>query len=490
MASLLMLVCLLRSLAIPLGQGRFVADYGEALDKSLLYFEAQRSGKLPTSQRVLWRGDSALSDGHSVGVDLTGGYYDAGDNMKFGFPMAFTVTMLAWSVVEFGEELKATSQLDHAMNAIWWGTEYLMKAHIKDNVLYGQVGDGSSDHNCWQRPEDMTTPRTPYVINETNPGSDLAAETAAALAAAAIAFKDDPYHLKLLDHSQRLNQAADRYQGKYSDSIPTVQNFYASNGFNDELQWAAMWLWEATQAQGWLDHLQNWFDPGPVGPWLNWNEKFVGVQALIVKGVMLGQLPDDDDLWERYTEQFESFLCQVVQLKSSTNQKMSPGGLLHFNAWDNLQYVTTTIFLLVAYSKWMDNPSSRTKSLECKIDFADSKQILGFARAQVDYILGNNPLNMSYMVGYGSKYPMKCHHRGASIVSVKKDPTPVSCQGGFDKWFNRNDPNPNVLDGALVGGPDENDQYSDARANFQLAEPSIYNTAPLVGVLARLASMK
>ncbi|ERN05295.1 hypothetical protein AMTR_s00007p00146230 [Amborella trichopoda] len=203
MASLLMLVCLLRSLAIPLGQGRFVADYGEALDKSLLYFEAQRSGKLPTSQRVLWRGDSALSDGHSVGVDLTGGYYDAGDNMKFGFPMAFTVTMLAWSVVEFGEELKATSQLDHAMNAIWWGTEYLMKAHIKDNVLYGQVGDGSSDHNCWQRPEDMTTPRTPYVINETNPGSDLAAETAAALAAAAIAFKDDPYHLKLLDHSQR-----------------------------------------------------------------------------------------------------------------------------------------------------------------------------------------------------------------------------------------------------------------------------------------------
>ncbi|ERN05294.1 hypothetical protein AMTR_s00007p00145940 [Amborella trichopoda] len=109
---------------------------------------------------------------------------------------------------------------------------------------------------------------------------------------------------------------------------------------------------------------------------------------------------------------------------------------------------------------------------------------------QVDYILGNNPLNMSYMVGYGSKYPMKCHHRGASIVSVKKDPTPVSCQGGFDKWFNRNDPNPNVLDGALVGGPDENDQYSDARANFQLAEPSIYNTAPLVGVLARLASMK
>ncbi|KAL4564621.1 hypothetical protein LXL04_028687 [Taraxacum kok-saghyz] len=28
-------------------------------------------------------------------VDLVGGYYDAGDNVKFGFPMAFTTTMLS-----------------------------------------------------------------------------------------------------------------------------------------------------------------------------------------------------------------------------------------------------------------------------------------------------------------------------------------------------------------------------------------------------------
>lgn len=43
-------------------------DYGVALTKSLLYFEAQRSGKLPSNQRVQWRGDSALSDGKDAGV--------------------------------------------------------------------------------------------------------------------------------------------------------------------------------------------------------------------------------------------------------------------------------------------------------------------------------------------------------------------------------------------------------------------------------------
>lgn len=45
-------------------------DYGDALTKSLLYYEAQRSGKLPPNQRVQWRGDSGLKDGSDTGVSL------------------------------------------------------------------------------------------------------------------------------------------------------------------------------------------------------------------------------------------------------------------------------------------------------------------------------------------------------------------------------------------------------------------------------------
>lgn len=40
-----------------------VLDYRDALEKSLKFFEAQRSGKLPPTQRVTWRGDSGMSDG-------------------------------------------------------------------------------------------------------------------------------------------------------------------------------------------------------------------------------------------------------------------------------------------------------------------------------------------------------------------------------------------------------------------------------------------
>lgn len=48
------------------------------LGESLYFYEEQRSGTLPTTNRVPWRNDSALDDGKDVGLDLTGGYYDAG----------------------------------------------------------------------------------------------------------------------------------------------------------------------------------------------------------------------------------------------------------------------------------------------------------------------------------------------------------------------------------------------------------------------------
>jgi hypothetical protein len=73
-------------------------------------------------------------------VDLVGGYYDAGDNVKFGLPMAFTVTMMSWSVLEYGEQMAAAGELGHALEAVKWGTDYFVKAHPEAEVLYGEVG--------------------------------------------------------------------------------------------------------------------------------------------------------------------------------------------------------------------------------------------------------------------------------------------------------------------------------------------------------------
>jgi hypothetical protein len=120
-------------------------------------------------------------------MNMVGGYYDAGDNVKFHFPMAFTTTMLAWSVIEFGDNMG--SDLQHALEAIRWGTDYFLKATKIPNVVVAQVGNPISDHDCWERPEDMDTSRQAYYLTERSPGSEVSAEIAAALAASSIVFR-------------------------------------------------------------------------------------------------------------------------------------------------------------------------------------------------------------------------------------------------------------------------------------------------------------
>lgn len=96
------------------------------------------AGKLESSE-ISWRGDSALDDGSEAKLDLSKGMYDAGDHMKFGFPMAFTATVLSWSILEYGDQMKAVNQLENVQDSLKWITDYLINAHPTDNVLYIQV---------------------------------------------------------------------------------------------------------------------------------------------------------------------------------------------------------------------------------------------------------------------------------------------------------------------------------------------------------------
>ena len=57
---------------------------------SWLFYEAQRAGPLPSTNRIPWRSDSALKDVTPDGTSMTGGWYDAG-----GTALIAAVTALA-----------------------------------------------------------------------------------------------------------------------------------------------------------------------------------------------------------------------------------------------------------------------------------------------------------------------------------------------------------------------------------------------------------
>ncbi|KAK4844007.1 hypothetical protein QYF36_015239 [Acer negundo] len=104
-------------------------SYTLALHKALLFFNAQKSGKLPNNNGIPWKGDSGLNDGNTT-TDMKGGLvrgcYDAGDNAKFHFPMSYAMTMLSWSLIEYNHKYKAIGEYDHIRELIKWGTDYLL----------------------------------------------------------------------------------------------------------------------------------------------------------------------------------------------------------------------------------------------------------------------------------------------------------------------------------------------------------------------------
>ncbi|XP_015884372.2 endoglucanase 16 [Ziziphus jujuba] len=467
---------------LSLFQGFLVAvngdfNYKEALTKSIIFLEAQRSGKLPPNHRPAWRGDSALDDGKLANVDLVGGYYDAGDNVKYGFPMAFTVTTLSWAAIFYGHDLRAAGELDNVHSAIRWGTDYFLKASSRKNRLYVQVGDPNQDHQCWAKPEMMQTPRTVLQIDENHPGTEIAAETAAAMAASSIVFRrvDRAYSRRLLNKAKLLFQFAKTHKGTYDGECP----FYCSfSGYNDELLWAATWLYMATKRPVYLEFIQDESISANVAEF-SWDLKYAGAQILLTKLYFEGEKS-----LQNFKNQADSYVCSVLPDSPYHQIFITRGGMIFMRDGANTQYVTGTAFLFSVYS---DLLAKHNQKITCGNQQFDSTHLMAFAKQQMDYLLGNNPEGRSYMVGFGVNPPTQAHHRGASVPNIlnTKD---FSCGMSFVRYFLKNVPNPNELTGAILGGPDRFDNFDDKRWDSPKTEPCTYINSLAVGILAKLAT--
>lgn len=435
------------------GTGNY--NYGEALQKSILFYELQRSGDLPEEVRCNWRGDSALSDGSDVSLDLTGGWYDAGDHVKFNLPMAYTSAMLAWSVYEDRSAYEESGQLGYMLDNLRWVDDYLMRCHAEDYVYYYQVGDGGADHSWWGPAEVMQMARPAYKVTMDQPGSTVVAEAAAALAVGSIVFQEeDPdYSAQCLAHAETLYDFAE--QTKSDDGYTAAQGFYSSNsGFYDELSWAAVWLYLATEEEEYLEQAKEYYGQAVQDyVWAQcWDDVHYGAALLLAR--ITGE--------DTYRDAIETHLDYwTTGTADGERITYTPQGLAWLDTWGSLRYATTTAFLASVYSEWEECP-------------ADKSQIYwDFAVAQADYALGST--GRSYQVGYGEDYPQNPHHRTA--------------QGSYCNNMNEPAEARHTLYGALVGGPDAGDNYTDEVSNYTTNEVACDYNAGFTGLLANLYSV-
>ncbi|OAY78565.1 Endoglucanase 12 [Ananas comosus] len=375
-------------------------QYTNALHKALLFFNAQKSGKLPKNNGIPWRGDSGLKDGSDltdVKGGLVGGYYDAGDNIKFHFPMAFSMTLLSWSVVEYSQKYKAIGEYDHVRDL------------IKRPLLLGAArGHG-----------------LPRPVQTASSAPDLAGEVAAALASASIVFNDDAAYSKKLVHGAATAYKFARDLGHrqtYSRGNPYIEPYYNSTGYWDEYMWSAAWMYYAT---GNTSYISLATDPALAKnakafmqildfSVFSWDNKLPGAELLLTRlRMFLNPGYPYEETLSGYHNSTGITMCMVFKQFHVFN--WTQGGLIELNHGrpQPLQYAMNMAFLASLYADYMD--ATNVPGWYCGPNYFSADSLRSFAQSQVDYVLGNNPRKMSYLVGYGSNYPKHVHHRGASI---------------------------------------------------------------------------
>ncbi|RAQ96838.1 glycoside hydrolase family 9 protein [Thermogemmatispora tikiterensis] len=484
----------LRASAAPTPQYNLAA----ALQMSIYFYDAQKSGPGVTGGLLPWRGDCDLSDtavplqpknSNNVGtnmsasfiaahrqvldpagkgtVDVSGGFHDAGDHVKFGLPQGYAISTLGWGFYEFRQAFVSTGQDAHMMAILRWGCDYLMRCTFRDSsgnvvAFCYQVGEGSIDHTVWAPPEVENLARPAYFATSETPASDMCAEAAAALAIMYLNSQssDATYAAKCLDYAQALYRFAVANRG-----LGYSGGFYNSSGDSDDLAWAAIWLYIATGQQSYLNDIIATDSSGHYTGYLkaimnstqdNWQNTWVHCWDAVWGGMFLKLAPITNDPKHWYIARWNLEYWSNVphQDPNDTNfLKPTPGGFMVINTWGSCRYNAAAQLCALVYRKYTGD--SR---------FSD------WALGQMNYILGSNPMNRCYMVGFASNSAKHPHHRAA--------------HGSFTNSMSDPPNHRHTLWGGLVGGPDTSDYHDDATNDFVYNEVAVDYSAAFVGALA------
>ncbi|KZT20773.1 glycoside hydrolase family 9 protein [Neolentinus lepideus HHB14362 ss-1] len=475
--------------AVPSSGGSPNPQWTVLLGNSLYFYEAQRSGRLPSTNRVSWRNDSALNDGRDSGLDLSGGYYDAGNYLKCTFPLSFTLMSACWGALDFGKGYDMTTQTPYLDDMLRWGLDWLIKAHPSNSTLFVQVADPNYNDAYWGGDQNIPSARPSYQVNDTNPGTDVAAAASAAFAACSILYSNSTsynssnssipfyraslqngtYSDTLLSHAKSLWTFANQHNSTlYQDSVPAVEDTYPSSDYKDDLTFAALWMsWASNDVTLYNQTLQmyNNYGLGGSGGGLdgvfNWDGKTPGIPILATQigSIMEEQWQGYYDLnsWQTHAETYLDGVVNGQGRAHTTN-----GGLLYYDGDSDEASLNPALNAAMLMTRYAPMASSPQKKWSYQ----------SYASSQLDYVLGNNPMSVPYVVGMNPNSPQNPHSAMASGGDDISHIDTVPAQEAY------------VLYGAVVGGPDSHDKFWDIRSDWPETEVALDYNAPLLTLAA------
>jgi endoglucanase len=396
---------------------------------ALAYFYHNRSGieiKMPYAGGEQWtrpaghlpdKAPCAADIGCKYTLDVTGGWYDAGDHGKYVVNGGFS----AWVLLDEWERTKYLGKslddfadgkmqipeqgngIDDLLDEARWEVSFLMAMQAPDGSEFAGMVHHKMHDEGWTaigvRPDQDTLKRTLRPVS-TAATLDMAA--VAAQASRVFRSSDRAFSAKALTAAEKAYAAAEKHPDKYAD--PNDNNNgggdYSDSDVTDEFYWAAAELFITTGEGKYLKDLEQ--NPH--------NEKFKnndGTASLLLwqtvdslGAISLAVVPSKLDKKERDAQrkrlvvEADRYLAHAK--KEGYGVPFDPGnqGGKPSYPWGSNSFVATNAMVLaLAY------------------DFTKKPEYRGGVAAAADYLLGMNPMGQSYVSGYGEKPLTNPHHR-------------------------------------------------------------------------------
>jgi endoglucanase len=481
--------------------------YATAMANSLSFYENERDGPdfIPSALRNApghlndedamtylipkvdsngnFKGDLASL---GVTVDAAGGWWDAGDYLKFTETISYVVGMMETDVRDFPNQLgpgsaTANYSAEAAFGLIW--LENMWNDSTKTLYLQVGIGEGNNsivgDHDIWRLPQaddtyGGTNPEDRYIRNRPvfragPPGSLISPNIAGRLAADfALCYQLDRVSepnqaATCLKDAEDVYALADTHPGQLQTAIP--YDFYPETEWRDDLEWGATELYDAlsagpvppgmpmTNAMYYLRQAAHWAHAYITGP----NDAADTLNLYDVTGLAHFELYNaieqsgNPSGLEVTKAQLLGDLRKQLD-KAVTQSNADPFGFgFPWDTFDTTSHGAGLVVMAAEYDELTDTDA-----------FArDDSRWLG-------NILGANAWGTSLIVGDGSTFPDCMQHQVANLVGSRNGSSPVLAGAAVEG------PNSFAATGVVAGmrrcpasGVDTFAQFNSATAVYQ-----------------------
>lgn len=357
--------------------------YNGLADSLLQFFKVQRCGYTePLLHKVCHISDvSNLVDGKrsfSKKIDVTGGWHDAGDYVKFLNTTSFATYMLLFSYdfdpVKFGFDNNKNGTPD-VLEEAKIGLDWMLRCLINKNRFVTQVQD-LRDHNVgWRLPEDdpLGFDRPAYI----GIGKNLIGIYAATLALASRIWNEKFHYPEFSNQCLEAAQKIYSIRNNVADIDSSGSGFYLDKTFKGKLALGAAELYMATNKSSYLNDASIYADSAGADYWWSWGDCNSLAHYRIAKFI------------PRYTNYISQSL-EFFNKKKNENQF----GKVVTSTWG-----TNVTLLGVA----LQNILYQKLTNDYKYD--------SVAVFQRDYILGRNSWGVSFIKGVGKNSVKNLHHQ-------------------------------------------------------------------------------